>query len=52
MKSSWIIPGLLAAVPALAQQPALAVGEKVAGSVGFYTAEGKRVAGVKVGKHR
>ncbi|MFN0166534.1 MAG: YncE family protein [Bryobacteraceae bacterium] len=39
-------------IPAvLAERPALAVVEKVAGAVGFYTADGKRIAGVKVGTH-
>ena len=36
---------------ACAQKPALAVVEKLSGSVGFYTAEGKRVGGVRVGVH-
>jgi len=34
-----------------AQKPALAVVEKVAGAVGFYTADGKRIGGAKVGTH-
>ena len=33
------------------QQPAFVVGEKVAGSVGFYDAQFKRLSGVKVGVH-
>src|SRR6476646_1109239 len=33
------------------QQPAFVVGEKVAGSVGFYDAQFKRLGGVKVGVH-
>ena len=37
--------------PALPQKAALAIVEKKAGAVGFYTAEGKRIAGVPVGKH-
>lgn len=41
----------LAASSALAQKPALAVVEKLSGSVGFYTAEGKRVGGVQVSVH-
>jgi YVTN family beta-propeller protein len=35
----------------VAQQPAFVVGEKVAGSVGFYDAQFKRLGGVKVGVH-
>jgi YVTN family beta-propeller protein len=33
------------------RQPAFVVGEKVAGSVGFYDAQFKRLSGVKVGVH-
>jgi DNA-binding beta-propeller fold protein YncE len=33
------------------ERPALAVVEKISGSVGFYTAEGRRIGGVKVGVH-
>ena len=33
------------------QQPAFVVGEKVAGSIGFYDAQFKRLGGVKVGVH-
>jgi YVTN family beta-propeller protein len=33
------------------QQPAFVIGEKVAGSVGFYDAQFKRLGGVKVGVH-
>ena len=33
------------------QQPAFVVGEKVAGSVGFYDAQFKRLGGVRVGVH-
>jgi DNA-binding beta-propeller fold protein YncE len=33
------------------QQPAFVVGEKVAGSVGFYDAQFKRLRSVKVGVH-
>lgn len=44
--------GLLMLVPAaIFAQPDLAVVEKIAGKVGFYTAAGKRVAEVKVGTH-
>jgi YVTN family beta-propeller protein len=39
----------LLAAAALAQQPDLAVVEKAAGSVGFYTSAGKRVGEVKTG---
>ena len=35
----------------IGQQPAFVVGEKVAGSVGFYDAQFKRLGGVKVGVH-
>jgi YVTN family beta-propeller protein len=42
---------ILLAPAAFAQKPALAIVEKIAGSVGFYTADGKRVADVKVGTH-
>jgi len=43
---------LLAASTAIfAQNFPLAIVEKKAGAVGFYTPEGKRVAGVKVGEH-
>jgi DNA-binding beta-propeller fold protein YncE len=34
-----------------AQKAAFAIVEKKAGEVGFYTAEGKRLSGVKVGEH-
>ncbi len=46
-----ILPGLLLAVAAHAQRPVLAIVEKIAGQVGFYSADGKRVGGVAVGKH-
>jgi YVTN family beta-propeller protein len=45
---------LLCALPALptyAQKPALAIVEKIAGAVGFYTPDGKRIGGAQVGKH-
>ena len=42
---------ILAAGDVLAQQPAMAVVEKKAGVVAFYTAEGKRLSEVKVGVH-
>jgi YVTN family beta-propeller protein len=42
--------GLFAACLA-AQQFPLAIVEKKAGAVGFYTPDGKRVAGVKIGEH-
>jgi YVTN family beta-propeller protein len=46
------IPALfILVISANAEQAALAVVEKIAGAVGFYTAEGKRIAGVPVGKH-
>ena len=42
---------LMAASCVYAQKPTLAVVEKVAGAVGFYTDDGKRVGGAQVGKH-
>jgi DNA-binding beta-propeller fold protein YncE len=39
------------AASAFAQKPAFAIVEKIAGEVGFYTADGKRISGVKVGTH-
>jgi len=42
---------LAAGVLTAADKPAFAVVEKVAGEVGFYTAEGHRISGVKVGTH-
>jgi YVTN family beta-propeller protein len=42
---------LLASLQLQAQKPALAVVEKIAGSVGFYSADGKRIGGAAVGKH-
>src|ERR1700704_283318 len=39
----------LVAIPLLAQEPAMAVVEKKAGKVGFYTTDGKRLGEVKVG---
>ena len=42
---------LLSTVAALAQNAAFVIGEKEAGSVGFYDADGKRLSGVAVGKH-
>jgi YVTN family beta-propeller protein len=51
MMTPRILTLILAAASAHAQKPALAVVEKVAGAVGFYTADGKRVGGTQVGKH-
>ena len=42
---------LIAASCAYAQKPTLAVVEKIAGAVGFYSDDGKRVGGAQVGKH-
>ncbi len=42
---------ILFASHASAQQAALAVVQKISGTVGFYTAEGKHLGDVKVGKH-
>lgn len=51
MRSRILAFTLLAAFSAQAQTPALAVVEKIAGAVGFYSADGKRVGGAKVGTH-
>src|SRR5882672_3256838 len=40
---------ILSVAPLFGQAPAMAVVEKKAGMVGFYTADGKRVSEVKVG---
>ena len=48
--SSVLIATLLA-VPLFAQKPAMAIVEKKAGKVGFYTAEGTRVGEVTVGTY-
>ncbi|MGH9661786.1 MAG: hypothetical protein ACRD96_24780 [Bryobacteraceae bacterium] len=47
------LPAILLLVTAAfaADEAALAIGEKISGHVGFYTAEGKRLGGVKVGTH-
>jgi YVTN family beta-propeller protein len=42
---------LLLGLPAFAEEPALAVVEKIAGEVGFYSAAGTRIGGVRVGRH-
>ena len=42
---------ILAVIAVQAQQPDLAVVQKVAGSVGFYTHDGKFLTAVKVGEH-
>jgi YVTN family beta-propeller protein len=44
-----LVPVIFSAISLLAQQPSIAVVEKKAGTVGFYTADGKRVSEVKVG---
>lgn len=49
MSRSILVSIALAALSAQAAE--LVVVEKVAGAVGFYTPEGKRFAGVKIGKH-
>jgi YVTN family beta-propeller protein len=41
----------LSAIPVLAQQTILLVGQKASSSVGFYTTDGKPLATVPVGKH-
>jgi YVTN family beta-propeller protein len=46
-----IVALLTLVLPLFGEDAALAVVEKIAGAVGFYTANGKRLAGVTVGKH-
>ena len=50
---TWIAAALniLACADVRAQEAALVVAEKVAGAVGFYSTDGRRVAGVTVGSH-
>jgi DNA-binding beta-propeller fold protein YncE len=45
------LPLILCATVSFAQKAAFVVGEKVAGSIGFYDAGFKRLGGVKVGSH-
>jgi YVTN family beta-propeller protein len=49
--SRTVITFFLIAFSACAEQAALAVVEKIAGAVGFYSGDGKRLAGAAVGKH-
>ncbi|MEK7405144.1 MAG: hypothetical protein AAB225_08550 [Acidobacteriota bacterium] len=52
LRSASIVLALAVCLPgrcAAAEKPALAVVEKIAGNVGFYTADGKRLDGVKAG---
>lgn len=51
MLSPWLYSWLLLAQGVPPEKAALAVVEKIAGEVGFYSAAGKRLAGVKVGTH-
>lgn len=51
MLKQLLLFGAAATLPASAQKAAFAVAEKVAGEVGFYSIDGKRVGGTKVGKH-
>lgn len=46
-----LLLGALVGGNAFAQKAAFAIVEKIAGEVGFYTADGKRISGVKVGTH-
>lgn len=46
----WLLC-LAAATASAADHAAFAIVEKIAGAVGFYTAEGKRIAGAKVGAY-
>jgi DNA-binding beta-propeller fold protein YncE len=47
----FILCLLIVSLPGLAQKAAFAIVEKKAGEVAFYTAEGRRLSGVKVGEH-
>src|SRR6266851_3795295 len=49
-RHAWIAVALFSALPASAQVDLL-VGEKVSHSVGFYRADGARIASIPVGKH-
>ena len=52
MKILVLFVAMLSVSPAVSDdRPALAVVEKISGSVGFYTAEGRRIGGVKVGAY-
>jgi YVTN family beta-propeller protein len=51
MTDRIVLMALIAASCAQAQKPTLAVVEKIAGAVGFYTSDGERVGGAQVGKH-
>jgi DNA-binding beta-propeller fold protein YncE len=52
MRILLLLLAALHVVPARSDdRPALVVVEKISGSVGFYTAEGRRIGGVKVGVH-
>jgi YVTN family beta-propeller protein len=46
-----IVPLILFATASFGQKASFVIGEKVAGSVGFYDADGKRLGGVPVGSH-
>ncbi len=48
--SVWLA-AWMAAVPLVAEEAAYVVVEKIAGSVGFYSASGERMAGVELGGH-
>lgn len=50
MRLAWLVPAV-AALGAAADVAAFAVVEKVAGAVGFYSADWRRLAGVKVGTY-
>ena len=51
MRTTLSALALLAQTSSIVGQPAFVVGEKVAGSIGFYDAQFKRLGGVKVGVH-
>jgi DNA-binding beta-propeller fold protein YncE len=50
-QSLLVLPLIFCATASFAQKAAFVVGEKVAGSIGFYDADFKRLGGVKVGSH-
>lgn len=48
---TWFLLLAFSIPVAFGQKAAFVIGEKVAGSVGFYDSDGKRLAGVQVGSH-
>jgi YVTN family beta-propeller protein len=47
----FIVPLIFCATASFGQKAAFVIGEKAAGAVGFYDADGKRLGGTKVGSH-